>query len=83
MVKILQMQRADIEFAKALTDIEGWGHLEEDFERFSSLDPAGCHVAWLGLVPEHTHVRLGDLRPGKNFRHARIYTALHDQLVGR
>jgi GNAT superfamily N-acetyltransferase len=48
MVEILRMQRADIEFAKTLTDIERWGHLEEDFERFSALDPDGCYVAWLG-----------------------------------
>lgn len=46
MVTIKQMKESDIAYAKSLTDIEGWGHLEEDFERFLSLDPAGCYVAW-------------------------------------
>jgi GNAT superfamily N-acetyltransferase len=46
MITVKQMARADIGFAKSLTDIEGWGHLEEDFERFLFLDPAGSYVAW-------------------------------------
>ncbi|MDH4211006.1 MAG: GNAT family N-acetyltransferase [candidate division WOR-3 bacterium] len=45
MITVKQMGQSDIAFAKSLTDIEGWGHLEEDFERFLFLDPAGCYVA--------------------------------------
>ncbi len=48
MIMVKQMDQSDIVFAKSLTDIEGWGHLEEDFERFLFLDPAGCYVAWQG-----------------------------------
>jgi GNAT superfamily N-acetyltransferase len=40
------MVDTDIAFAKQLTDIEKWGHLETDFRRLSGLDPAGCFVAW-------------------------------------
>jgi GNAT superfamily N-acetyltransferase len=46
MITVKQMNQSDIAFAKSLTDIERWGHLEEDFERFLFLDPAGCYVAW-------------------------------------
>lgn len=46
MIKIRRMEQSDIAFAKSLTDIEGWGHLEEDFERFLFLNPAGSYVAW-------------------------------------
>lgn len=46
MIEIAVMSHADIEFAKHLTDIEKWGHLEDDFERLVKLDPTGCFVAW-------------------------------------
>jgi len=89
MVKILQMQCADIEFAKALTDIEGWGHLEEDFERFSSLDPAGCHVAWLGgeragIVTSATYGRysfMGNLIVRKDLRGRGIGIKLMEEIL--
>jgi GNAT superfamily N-acetyltransferase len=42
------MGNTDIEFAKELTDIEKWGHLETDFQRLSFLDPKGCFVVWQG-----------------------------------
>lgn len=45
-IRILPMTDADIDFAKQLTDIEEWGHLETDFQRLSDLDPTGCFVAW-------------------------------------
>jgi GNAT superfamily N-acetyltransferase len=62
MIMVKQMDQSDIAFAKSLTDREGWGHLEEDFERFLFLDPAGCYVAWqdgkrAGIV---TSVSYGD-----------------------
>lgn len=47
MITIEPMGRADIPFARSLTDIEQWGHMEEDFGRFIDLNPAGCLVAWL------------------------------------
>lgn len=89
MVKILQMQHADIEFAKALTDIEGWGHLEEDFKRFSSLDPAGCHVAWLGgqragIVTSATYGRysfVGNLIVRKDLRGRGIGIKLMEKIL--
>jgi GNAT superfamily N-acetyltransferase len=46
MIKIAVMKHTDIEFARHLTDIEKWGHLEDDFQRLLYLDPAGCFVAW-------------------------------------
>lgn len=50
MIRIAVMTKDDIEFAKYLTDIEKWGHLEEDFHRLLCLDPAGCFVAWQDTV---------------------------------
>lgn len=46
MIQIKTMEHSDIEFAKSLTDIEQWGHLESDFRRLIHLDPKGCFVAW-------------------------------------
>jgi GNAT superfamily N-acetyltransferase len=46
MVKIKIMNRADIKFAKTMTDAEGWGYLRDDFRRLVSYEPDGCFVAW-------------------------------------
>jgi len=45
-IEIKKMEHSDIAFAKYLTDIEQWGHLENDFRRLLHLDPNGCFVAW-------------------------------------
>jgi ribosomal protein S18 acetylase RimI-like enzyme len=44
--EIRPLEHTDIDFAKSLTDIEGWGHRASDFRRLIELDPAGCFVAW-------------------------------------
>ena len=48
MIKISSMECSDLAYAKSLTDIEGWGHQENDFRRLLELDPQGCFVAWYG-----------------------------------
>lgn len=76
MITVRRMEQSDIAFAKSLTDIEGWGHLEEDFERFLFLDPAGSYVAWqdgdrIGIVTSvcyGDHAFLGNLIVRKEMR---------------
>ncbi len=63
-------------FARSLTDIEQWGHLEEDFERFLEVNPQGCFVACekgerIGIVTSVIHgdcAFLGNLIVGRRFR---------------
>jgi len=42
------MTLADIPFAIAVTDLEGWGYLAADFRRLLRLEPHGCLVAVSG-----------------------------------
>ncbi|KPJ66664.1 hypothetical protein AMJ44_08065 [candidate division WOR-1 bacterium DG_54_3] len=62
MIEIKTMEHSDIKFAKSLTDIEQWGHLESDFRRLLHLDPQGCFIAWKGnnRVGIATTVSYGD-----------------------
>jgi len=46
MLDIRRMRQPDTGYAKMLTDIEQWGHLQIDFGRLLRLDPEGCFVAW-------------------------------------
>ncbi len=46
MLEIRRMLQSDIGFARSLTDIEQWGHLQADFNRLLRLDSEGCFVAW-------------------------------------
>lgn len=46
MIQIAVMEYSDVEYAKSLTDIEQWGHQEDDFKRLLQLDPEGSFVAW-------------------------------------
>lgn len=39
------MKAEDIPFAVDITDEEGWGYMEEDFQRLIDLEPNGCFVA--------------------------------------
>ena len=48
MLRISVMECTDLEYAKSLTDIEQWGHLECDFRRLLEMDSQGCFVAWYG-----------------------------------
>jgi len=90
MVTIRQMEESDIAYAKSLTDMEGWGHLEEDFERFLSLDPAGCYVAWhdgerAGIVTSVTYCDrafLGNLIVRKDRRGMGIGVKLMEEAIG-
>jgi len=61
-IQIRTMEHSDVEFAKSLTDIEQWGHLESDFKRLIGFDPEGCFVAWQGdnRVGIATTVSYGD-----------------------
>ncbi len=59
-IRINEMTAEDVTFARSLTDIEQWGHLEEDFQRFVEVNPDGCFVAWerserLGIVTSVVH----------------------------
>ncbi|UCD04697.1 MAG: GNAT family N-acetyltransferase [candidate division WOR-3 bacterium] len=84
------MEKSDIAYAKSLTDIEGWGHLEEDFERFLSLDPAGCYVAWYdgeraGIVTSVSYgdrAFLGNLIVRKDRRGMGIGVKLMEEAIG-
>ncbi|UCG30474.1 MAG: GNAT family N-acetyltransferase [candidate division WOR-3 bacterium] len=90
MIRIEQMNDSDIGFAKSLTDIEEWGHVEEDFERLYSLDPAGCYVAWLGdekagivtSVTYGNHSFLGNLIVRKGMRGRGIGIDLMEKIIG-
>lgn len=90
MVTIKQMKESDIAYAKSLTDVERWGHLEEDFERFMSLDPAGCYVAWhdgerAGIVTTVSyceHAFLGNLIVRKDKRGMGIGVKLMEEAIG-
>ncbi|UCD19322.1 MAG: GNAT family N-acetyltransferase [candidate division WOR-3 bacterium] len=70
------MTTEDVTFARSLTDIEQWGHLEEDFQRFVEVNPGGCFVAWerserLGIVTSVVHgdyAFLGNLIVAKEAR---------------
>jgi ribosomal protein S18 acetylase RimI-like enzyme len=89
MVTIKQMRESDISYAKSLTDIEGWGHLEEDFERFLTLDPAGCYVAWddgerAGIVTSVSYCDrafLGNLIVRKDMRGMGIGVKLMEEAI--
>ncbi|UCD92117.1 MAG: GNAT family N-acetyltransferase [Methanobacteriota archaeon] len=39
------MKSEDVPFAVDITDEEGWGYMEEDFQRLIDLEPSGCFVA--------------------------------------
>ncbi|MFQ5986519.1 MAG: GNAT family N-acetyltransferase [Thermoplasmata archaeon] len=45
------MRAADVDFAVALTNVEGWDYGPEDFQRFRRMDPQGTLVAWAGEKP--------------------------------
>ncbi|MFQ6012254.1 MAG: GNAT family N-acetyltransferase [Thermoplasmata archaeon] len=45
------MERADVDFAVALTNLEGWDYGPEDFHRFRRMDPEGTLVARVGSRP--------------------------------
>jgi len=47
-LRIRRMRHGDIPFAIRLTNLEGWGITESDFERIIRLDPTGSFVADLG-----------------------------------
>ena len=76
MITIETMGRADIPFARSLTDIEQWGHLDEDFERFLVVNPQGCFIARdqgerIGIATSVIHGEcafLGNLIVGQGFR---------------
>lgn len=42
------MRPADVDFAVALTSLEGWDYDQEDFRRFIRMDPEGTLVGWDG-----------------------------------
>ncbi|MFQ5909291.1 MAG: GNAT family N-acetyltransferase [Thermoplasmata archaeon] len=64
MIDIRRMTQEDFSFAVALTDREGWGYVEEDFERLLSYEPEGCFVAEyekrpIGLTTTTSYGRIG------------------------
>lgn len=40
------MNKADVAFAKRLTDQEDWGYTAADWHRLVALEPVGCFVGW-------------------------------------
>lgn len=89
MIEIGRMRREDVAFAKSLTDIEQWGHLEEDFHRFLDLNPAGCFVAWahherVGIVTSIIHgdcAFLGNLIVRKDARARSVGRLLMERVI--
>ncbi|MFQ5919170.1 MAG: GNAT family N-acetyltransferase [Thermoplasmata archaeon] len=47
-LEIRSMRAADVGYAVALTNEEGWDYDAEDFARFRRMDPKGTLVAWKG-----------------------------------
>ena len=43
--RVRRLVEGDIERAIELTDLEGWGYTQEDFERLLALSPQGCFAA--------------------------------------
>jgi len=88
-IQIQEMSHEDVSFAKSLTDIEQWGHLEEDFHRFVDLNPAGCFVAWenrerVGIVTSMIHAEyafLGNLIVRKDIRARGVGLLLMKQVI--
>jgi GNAT superfamily N-acetyltransferase len=88
-MKIKQMSHEDVPFAKSLTDIEQWGHLEEDFHRLVDLNPGGCFVAWeqrerVGIVTSVVHgpyAFLGNLIVRKDIRARGVGLQLMKQII--
>lgn len=89
MIQIAVMEYSDVEYAKSLTDIEQWGHREDDFRRLLQLDPEGSFVAWQGdhrvgiatTVSYNGYAFLGNIivdkkRRGKNIGPALMQHAL-------
>jgi GNAT superfamily N-acetyltransferase len=83
------MEHADVGFAKYLTDVEQWGHTQEDFKRLMCLDPGGCFVAWdkgcrVGIATTVTydrHAFLGNIIVDKKRRGANIGPALMQHAI--
>jgi GNAT superfamily N-acetyltransferase len=44
-MRIRRMTPGDLSFAVALTDVEDWAYVEEDFERLLDYEPQGCFIA--------------------------------------
>lgn len=58
------MTPQDIPFAIGITDKEGWGYTEEDFQRLIDFEPEGCFVAYddderIGMLTTTSYGRLG------------------------
>jgi GNAT superfamily N-acetyltransferase len=88
-IEIRGMDREDVAFARSLTDIERWGHLDEDFQRFLDLNPGGCFVACehrkrLGIVTSMIHgdhAFLGNLIVRKDARARGVGLRLMERVI--